>query len=134
MLAAQDSTYDQKSLRLERHHGDVRIVRGLEGTVLGRIGTFRGIDVVKLVSSSENATSEAKKFARDYGPGTSLAALGIATMGAAIGVSRINDVNGLITGGLTLAATGLIVYGGGRLENAYNALSRSIWWYNRDLK
>ena len=134
VLTAQDNTYDASALRIEGHLGDVRIVRGAEGTVLGRIGVFRGLDVAKLVSTSEKATVEAKKFSHDYGPGTWLAALGIATLGAAIGVSRIHDVNSSITAGLTLAGTGLIVSGGGKLQDAYNALSRSIWWYNRDLK
>lgn len=135
VLTAQEGTsYDDNALRLEGHVGDVRIVRGAQGTVLGKVGVFRGIDVGKLVSSSEEATIEAKNFAHDYGPGTWLTSLGIATLGAAIGVSRIHDVNSSIATGLMLAGTGLIVYGGARLESAYNALSRSVWWYNRDLK
>jgi F420-dependent methylenetetrahydromethanopterin dehydrogenase len=135
VLTAQEGTsYDDNALRLEGHVGDVRIVRGAQGTVLGKVGVFRGIDVAKLVTSSEKATIEAKNFAHDYGPGTWLTSLGIATLGAAIGVSRIHDVNSSITTGLMLAGTGLIVYGGSRLESAYNALSRSVWWYNRDLK
>lgn len=134
VLTAQEGmSYDDNALRVEGHVGDVRIVRGAQGTVLGKIGVFRGLDVAKLVSTSEKATIEAKNFARDYGPGTWLTSLGIATLGAAIGASRINDVNSSITTGLMLAGTGLIVYGGGRLQNAYNALSRSVWWYNRDL-
>ena|ERR1700674_2721906 len=135
VLTAQEGTsYDDNALRLEGHVGDVRIVRGAQGTVLGKIGVFRGLDVAKLVSTSEKATIEAKTFAHDYGPGTLLTSLGIATLGAWIGVSRIHDVNQSITTGLLLAGSGLIVYGGGRLQNAYNALSRSVWWYNRDLK
>jgi hypothetical protein len=134
LTAQQATTYDDNALRLEGHIGDTRIVRGAQGTVLGKIGVFRGIDVAKLVSTSEPATVEAKKFAHDYAPGTWLTALGVATIGAWIGVSRIHDVNRGITTGLLLAGTGLVVYGGGRLENAYNALSRAVWWYNRDLK
>lgn len=133
-LYAQNATYEDSALRLESHLGDTRIVRGVQGTVLGRIGVFHGIDVTKVVSPSENATMEAMRFAHDYGPGTLVVALGIATLGAAVGVSQIHDVNRGITTGLTIASTGLIIYGGTRLENAYNALSRSIWWYNRDLK
>jgi hypothetical protein len=134
VTAQEGATYDDNALRLEGHIGDVRIVRGVHGTVLGKIGVFRGIDIARLVSPSERATIEAKNFAQNYGPGTWLTSLGIATLGAAIGVSRIHDVNSSITTGLMLAGTGLIVYGGGRLESAYNALSRSVWWYNRDLK
>lgn len=134
VLNAQGGTYDDNALRVEGQRGDFRIVRGTEGTLVGKIGVFRGIDVTKLVASSEKATIEANTFARDYKPGVLLLSLGIATLGAAIGVSEIHDVNRGITTGLTLAGTGLVVYGAGRLEDAYNALSRSIWWYNRDLK
>ena len=35
---------------------------------------------------------------------------------------------------LTIAGVALITYGGWRLGNAYRALSKSIWWYNRELK
>ncbi|HEX2600718.1 MAG TPA: hypothetical protein VHL32_01300 [Gemmatimonadaceae bacterium] len=133
-VSAQDSSYETRALRIEGHHGDTRIVRGADGNVVGTIGIFRGINVEELVSESDKATLEAKQFAHDYGPGTIFLSLGIATLGASIGVSQINDVNRSITTGLTLAGTGLIVYGAGRLQNAYNALARSIWWYNRDLK
>ena len=131
---AQAGIYDDNALRVEGLRGDFRIVRGTEGIPVGKIGVFRGIDVTRLVASSEKATIEAKRFARDYKPGVLLLSLGIATLGAGIGVSEIQNVNRVITTGLMLAGTSLIVYGAGRLENAYNALSRSIWWYNRDLK
>ena len=134
VLTAQDGSYDESALRLEGHQGDIRIVRGVQGTVVGHIGGFRTPDVVKLVSPSEKAMTEAKTFAHEYAPGSWIAALGIATLGAAMGVSRIHDVNAGFPVGLTIGGTVLIIYGGGRLQNAYNALSRSIWWYNRDLK
>jgi F420-dependent methylenetetrahydromethanopterin dehydrogenase len=134
VLNAQGGTYDDNALRVEGQRGDFRIVRGTEGTLVGKIGVFRGVDVTKLVASSEKATIEAKTFVRDYKPGVLLLSLGIATLGASIGVSDILDINRGIPAGLMLVGTGLIVYGAGRLENAYNALSRSIWWYNRDLK
>jgi hypothetical protein len=101
---------------------------------LARIGAFRTTDLAKLVAPSEKAMFEAKVFSRDYIPGSWIAALGIATMGAAIGASQIRDMNRAVPTGLTISAAALLIYGGGRLQNAYNALSKSIWWYNRDLK
>ena len=133
-MSAQSPVYDSAALRMEGRFGDIQIVRGAEGTILGKIGIFRGIDVAQLVASSEPATVEARQFARDYRPGTLLVALGLATLGAYYGVSQIHDVNRLITTGLVIAGTGSLVYGGGRLQNAYNALARSLWWYNRDLR
>lgn len=133
-VLAQESEYETRALRIEGHRGDTRIVRGADGNVVGTIGIFRGVNVAQLVSESDKATLEANRFAHDYGPGTMFLSLGIATLGASIGVSRINDVSRSIKTGLTLTSTSLIIYGAGRLQNAYNALERSIWWYNRDLK
>jgi hypothetical protein len=134
VLTAQDGSYDENALRIEGHSGDLRIVRGVQGTLVARISGFRTTDVAKLVAPSEHAMAEARIFSRDYIPGSWIAGLGIATMGAAIGASRIDDINRVIPTGLTISAAALLIYGGGRLHNAYNALSRSIWWYNRDLK
>ena len=134
VLTAQDGSYDENALRVEGHQGDLRIVRGAQGTLVVRISGFRTTDVAKLVAPSEHAMAEARIFSRDYIPGSWIAGLGIATMGAAIGVSRINDINRLIPTGLTISAAALLIYGGGRLQNAYNALARSMWWYNRELK
>jgi hypothetical protein len=36
--------------------------------------------------------------------------------------------------GLYATAFASLGYGGRKLHNAYEALSRAIWWYNRDLK
>jgi hypothetical protein len=132
-LMAQQQSYDDNALRIEDSHGDMRILRGSEGTVVGRIGVFRSTDVAKLVESSGHAALEAKKFARDYKPGTLFFAVGIATLGAGIGVSRIGNGSHGVATALLLSGTGLVVYGAGRLEDAYNALARSLWWYNRDL-
>jgi hypothetical protein len=132
-LATAQGTYDENALRLEGHGSDVRIVRGVEGVVLARVGGFRTPDVVKLVSPSQKAIYEAKIFGRNYGPGSWLTGLGIATLGAAIGVSRIEGINRGIPTGLFIGAAGTLFFGASKLENAYTALSRSIWWYNRDL-
>jgi hypothetical protein len=60
--------------------------------------------------------------------------LGLISLGASVGASQIHDTNRGITTGLSIVTIGLITYGGGRLQRAYNALHRSLWWYNRDLK
>ena len=133
-MGAQDSSYDENALRVESRLGDLQIVRGIQGTVVARAGVFHGPKVADLVSQSDQALAEAKVFERNYEPGQAFAALGIATLGAAIGASRIQDVNAAIPSALTAASFILIAYGGSKLESAYRALSRSIWFYNRDLK
>jgi hypothetical protein len=133
-MIAQDRSYDQKALRLEGNFGEVTIVRGVEGTLIGKIGVFRGVDVAKVVEASPNAVTEAREFQRNYRPGTIALGLGLISLGASVGASQFHDVNRGITTGLTIATVGLITYGGGKLQRAYNALHKSLWWYNRDLK
>lgn len=133
-MSAQDSTYDDNALRVETRYGDLQIVRGALGTVVARAGVFSGPKVANIVSGSEHALAEAKVFERDYQPGQSVVAIGIATLGAAIGAWRIPEINPAIPTGLTIVSVSLITYGGMKLESAYRALSKAIWWYNRDLK
>jgi hypothetical protein len=133
-MSAQDSSYDENALRVESRYGDLQIVRGVQGTVVARAGIFRGPKVASIVSRSERALAEARVFERDYQPGQSIIAIGIATLGVAIGAWRIPEINPAIPTGLTIVSVSLITYGGMKLESAYRALSKAIWWYNRDLK
>jgi hypothetical protein len=133
-MSAQDSSYDDNALRIESHMGTLQIVRGIRGTVVARTGVFHGPRVASLVVQSDSALAEAKVFERDYQPGEIAAALGIAMLGAGIGASHIPHINTVIPSALTTVSVMLIVYGGTKLESAYRALSKAIWWYNRDLK
>jgi hypothetical protein len=126
-------SYDASALRVESRLGDLRIVRGVNGVVVGKIGTFGTVDLTKLVGPSENALKEAREFNRNHGSGNLATAVGGIALGVLIAVSSNNDPSwGLISA--EVAASGLALYGGIRLNRAYNALARSIWWYNRDLK
>ena len=132
-VTAQEGTYDENALRLESHPGETRLVRGVSGALVGKIGGFRDVDLAAVVSRSPNAVTEAKVFQRDYAPGLWMISAGLAVLGASIGALRIEDVNPVITTGLTISSVALLGYGSKRLSNAYRALSKSIWWYNRDL-
>ena len=134
LMTAQEATYDENALRIDQHRGTISIVRGVSETVVAKVGAFRGVDVARIVSASPNAVAEAKIFEHDYRPGTWIVSLGVATLGVALGSYRIADLNQAIPTGFTIAGVSLITYGGWRLGNAYRALSKSIWWYNRDLK
>ncbi|HMH26240.1 MAG TPA: hypothetical protein VK542_06650, partial [Gemmatimonadaceae bacterium] len=105
-MAAHGQSYEQNALRLDSNFGDVRIVRGVEGTVVGRIGVFRGVDVTQIVAGSPNAVAEAREFQRNYRPGTIVLGLGLISLGASVGASQIHDVNRGITTGLTIATFG----------------------------
>ena len=134
LMTAQERSYDENALRIDEHHGTIRIVRGASETVVAKIGVFRAVDVAALVRPSPNAVAEATVFERNYRPGTWMASLVIATLGAAIGASRISGLNQVIPTSLTIVSVSLITYGGFKLETAHRALSKAIWWYNRDLK
>jgi hypothetical protein len=134
VLDAQERTYDHDALRLDSRFGDLRILRGAEGAVVARIGVFRGGDVREIVEPSSNALAEARIFRRDYRPGNLVLGLGLMTFGVALGVSRIPDIGAATPAILFVTSTALIAYGGLKLQSAYNALHRALWWYNRDLK
>jgi hypothetical protein len=130
---ADTMSYDANALRLESHFGDVRIVRGLSGPVVATVGTFHRVDLAKIVGTSENATREARDFERNERPGAIASLIGGIIFGASIALSATNDASwGLVSA--ELLGAGLVFYGGVRLNRAYNALSKSIWWYNRDLR
>ena len=134
LMTAQEATYDENALSVDQHRGTITIVRGVSETVVAKIGAFRGVDVGAIVSPSPNAVAQARIFEHDYRPGTWIASLGVATLGVALGSYRIAGLNQAIPTGLTIAGVSLLTYGGWRLGNAYSALSKSVWWYNRDLK
>jgi hypothetical protein len=134
VMAAQGSGYDENALRVVSRQGNMRILRGIDGTVVASGGILHGPRLSHLVTQSENAVAEAKIFERDYDPGQTLLGVGIAFLGAAIGASRITDMNPVIQVGLYATAFASLGYSGRKLHSAYEALSRAIWWYNRDLK
>jgi hypothetical protein len=133
-MTAQERNYDENALRIDEHGGTIRIVKGASETVVAKIGVFRAVDVAAVVSPSPKAVAEATVFQRNYRPGTWLASLGIGTLGAAIGASRISGLNRAVPTSLTIVSVSLITVGGVKLETAHRALARAIWWYNRDLK
>src|SRR5215210_318377 len=111
VMPAQESRYDENALRVESRQGNLRILRGVDGTVVASAGIFHGPRMAHLVSSSESALAEAKVFERDYDPGQRLAALGIATLGAAIGATRIQEVSPVLQVGLYATSFVAIGYG-----------------------
>lgn len=129
--------YEAQALRLETRPGAWILVRGWEGVEVGRLGVLRGgVDLQAVMAPSANAVREARAFERDYSRGGLTAGIGIAAFGVGYGIARIDDVDSNVTTPATIVSVAgaiLAVYGGFRLQKAYNALNRSIWWYNRDL-
>lgn len=132
-VAIDPDSYDAKALRLETHMGDFRIVRGLDGPVVGKIGLFSRPDLASLVAPSENAMKEGREFNRNHGPGMAAGITGMVVFAFSLAASSAAGTNWGLTAG-TIGGGALMVYGAVRLDKAYSSLSKSIWWYNRDLK
>jgi hypothetical protein len=125
--------YDAKALRLETHMGDFRILRGVDGPVVAKISLFARPDMAALVAPSENAMREGREFNRNYRPGMAAGIVGTAIFAfSLVASSTVGDNWGYTAG--TIGGGALMVYGAVRLDRAYSSLSKSIWWYNRDLK
>jgi hypothetical protein len=127
--------YDAAALRVESSWGKRLLVRGADGTVVGNIGS-RGVDLTAAVASSPNAVREAREFDRHIGKGWTILSIGIVAWGVGGGVARMDGIDPIVSAAAwsgVAAGTAMIFYGGVRLNKAFTALSRSIWWYNRDL-
>ena len=127
------SFYDANALRVESHGQEVRIYRGIKGPQIAQTGVFRSFDLAKIVAPSENAVREAQEFSRHYGPGSVATIVGGFILGIAFAFDLNSDSNWAIATG-EVGGAALALYGARRLNLSYSALSKSVWWYNRDLK
>lgn len=132
--APGDSTrvYDSQALRFESRWGSADIKRGVNGTVIGTVGWFRDFDVEQLVASSPRAVTEARSFKTDNFRGSLVGSIGAATFLTGIIVAS-NASNNAASPILIIAGAGGIAWGAHHLQVGYSALSRALWWYNRDL-
>lgn len=129
-----DSTraYDTQALRIESSWGSAKIIRGAPGAILGTVGWFRDYDVEKLVESSPRAVADAHKFKANNFRGSVLTAIGATTVAVGIVVTA-NSSNNAASPMLIIAGAGVMAWGAQHINKGYDALSRSVWWYNRDV-
>jgi hypothetical protein len=132
---AQDSTrvFATGALRFESNWGNVSIIRGADGPVVGTLGWFRDFDLEQLLASSPSAVADARVFETNNFRGSVVGAIGATTtlVGVIVTANRSNNAASpvLIIGGL-----GAMVWGAQHLSMSYSALSRALWRYNHDLK
>jgi hypothetical protein len=124
--------YDTRALRFESSWGNVRIIRGADGTVVGTVGWFRDFDVEKLLATSPSAVAEARVYQTDNFRGSLVGGIGAATTLVGVLVAA-NSSNNAASPALVIAGVGAMVWGAQHLSMSYSALSRALWWYNRDL-
>lgn len=132
VIADSANSYDSRALRIESSWSGMRVIRGAEGPVEGTVGMFRSFDVEKLVNSSPEAVAEARSFRRNRRAASVVGALGAAVFSVGV-VSSANFSNNAATPMLVIAGGGAMVWAANRLNTAYGALSRAVWWHNRGL-
>lgn len=126
------TVYDSQALRFESRWGSADIIRGAKGEVVGTVGWFRDFDVEKLVQSSPQASAAARDFSVSNFRGSLVTTIGASLVAIGLVVAG-NNSNNASTPVLIIAGAGGIGWGLNRLNASYAALSRAMWWYNRDL-
>jgi hypothetical protein len=131
---SSDSThrYDGQALRYESYFGNARIIRGADGPVVGTAGWFRGFDVEKLVSVSPSAQAEARLYKTNNFRAAVVTSIGAAATVVGVMVTA-NSHNNASSPILIIGGVGAMAWGAQHFTIAYSALSRSLWWYNRDV-
>lgn len=127
-----DSTrrYDQ-ALRFESYWGNAKIIRGADGPVVGTAGWFRSFDVEQVVAASSAARAEARVFKSNNFRGSAVGVIGaVATVVGVVVASKGSSAASPI---LIIGGVGAMGWGVQHLNKATAALSRSLWWYNRDI-
>jgi hypothetical protein len=135
VIATHDtaSSYDTQALRLESHWGEYRVVRGAKGSVVGTVGPVRSFDVEDLVKRSPVAAAEARVYKANHLPASIVGVAGALSFVTGVIVAS-NSSNNASTPVMIIAGAGAMFWSAQHMNRAYAALSRSIWWYNRDLK
>jgi hypothetical protein len=126
------NAYDSQALRFESSWGSGNIIRGAKGEVVGTVGWFRHFDVEKLVQSSPQAAAAARDFRVANFRGSLVSTIGASLVAIGIAVAT-NNSNNASTPVLIIAGAGGIGWGLQKINSSYGALSRALWWYNRDL-
>jgi hypothetical protein len=132
---AADSTrtVGAAALRFETNWGNVSIIRGADGPVVGTLGWFRDFDITRLLATSPSAVADARAFQTNNFRGSAVGAVGATT--ALIGIFvAANGSNNAASPVLIIGGVGAMVWGAQHLSMSYSALSRALWLYNRDLK
>jgi len=126
------TAYDSHALRFESSWGSADIMRGAKGEVLGTVGWFRSFDVEKLVQSSPQALAAAKDFRVSNYRGSLVTSIGAGLVATGLIIAG-NNSNNASTPVLIIAGAGGIGWGLTHINASYAALSRALWWYNRDV-
>ena len=131
---SKDSTRstEVQALRYESYFGNARIIRGADGPIVGTAGWFRDFDVEKLVATSPSAQTDAQLYNTNNFRASVVGSIGatVTLIGVAVTANASNNASSPI---LIIGGVGMMAWAAQHFTIAYSALSRSLWWYNRDL-
>ena len=125
-------SYDARALRFESSWGNVRLIRGADGQLAGTGGWFRDIELEKLVAISPAAVAQARLYEENNFRGSLVETVGALTTVLGL-VLTANSSNSASSPALIIGGMGAMIWGVQHVNMSYSALSRALWWYNRDL-
>lgn len=125
--------YDQCALRLEGS----RVFRGVGSeAAVGRLGVWSGPRLLELVGAVDSARPYAMRFDANYNVGARLTFAG-ALLLAPVVVDALRGSYGTMRREhqlyLSISGLTMVLIGGAKQRTAHDALSRALWWYNRQL-
>jgi hypothetical protein len=131
---SKDSTRstEVQTLRYETYFGNARIIRGADGPVVGTAGWFRDFDVERLVATSPSAQTDARLYKTNNFRASVVGSIGatVTLIGVAVTANASNNASSPI---LIIGGVGMMAWAAQHFTIAYSALSRSLWWYNKDI-
>jgi hypothetical protein len=131
---SKDSTRstEVQTLRYETYFGNARIIRGADGPVVGTAGWFRDFDVERLVATSPSAQTDARLYKTNNFRASVVGSIGatVTLIGVAVTANASNNASSPI---LIIGGVGMMAWAAQHFTIAYSALSRSLWFYNRDV-
>jgi hypothetical protein len=129
--AAQEAcTYETCGLRIRAPSFSAprALVRGSDGVEVARLGLMEPA-IAPLVQLSDSAVAHARVYDVLNDRGSIITIVGtVLSIGAPIVFRETGQKIGFAVAGI-----GITVYGGMVSNQAQEALSRAIWWYNREL-
>ena len=131
---SKDSTRitEAQALRYETYFGNARIIRGADGPIVGTAGWFRDFDVEKLVATSPSAVTDARLYKTNNIRASVVGSIGatVTLIGVAVTANASNNASSPI---MIIGGVGMMAWAAQHFTIAYSALSRSLWFYNRDV-
>ncbi|HEU4629055.1 MAG TPA: hypothetical protein VFS08_04895 [Gemmatimonadaceae bacterium] len=128
----QPCTYARCALRVEDGWFSRRLVRGPEATVVARLG-FGGPSLASIVQRSDSAVAHARRYQSAQRTGDIVSLIG--TVGTVAALFALDDESGARDEAIAVNIASVVVFVVGQSFHfkAQRELSRSLWWYNRDV-